>query len=226
MAKTLVIAPLARIGVLLGIVGITGIVANNRFKHAGEWLPTNIPQEMGIWRPIDTPIPRGILLTLGDPQATARAYINDFGEAVQVSVIAAGAFENYHDPTVCVVSNGYFLTSKRNFKIDGPNSGEARAMIFKKTGSNGEVSRMLMYYWQQNRDATTATEPVMGNYRDLSARFRTGYGAVVQGRQTCLVRVYTTIPPLDKDGVQSQRNVHEISQALYRALKESGKAQD
>lgn len=228
MAKMLLTGgtPLARMGVLLGITATLGTFASVRFKHAGDWLPDNVPQEVGVWQGVDTPISKAILASLGAPQAIGRKYVNALGEEVYVSIISAGAFENYHDPTVCVAGNGFLLTGKRNFLLDGPKSGEVRAMVFRQINSStGAPVRILMYYWQQNRDATTATEPVMGNYRDILARFRTGFGAVVQGHQTCLVRVYTFLDPDDEKGVQTQRNVEEISKALYRALKENGESQ-
>jgi hypothetical protein len=37
------------------------------------------------------------------------------------------------------------------------------------------------------------------------------------------MRVYQIIRPEDGNGEQAQRNVHEISVALYRALKENGR---
>jgi hypothetical protein len=163
--------------------------------------------------------------------AQEKDYRNPFSipfpeEVVRASVVAAGPFENYHDPTVCVTGSGFVLTAKKVLPLDGPGNGNVRAMIFKKTvpGPNGDPVdvRMLMYYWQQNRDGSTDTEARMGNYRDWVARFKTGFGAVVLGHQTCLLRVYQQISQWDKNGEQAQRNVHEISVALYRALKESG----
>lgn len=226
MGKMMLTGPLARTGVLLGVTAILGTLSFYKFKHAGNWLPANVPDRVGVWEAIDTPIPEQVLVSLGGsmgpPKAIGRRYVDAFGEEVMVSIIAAGAFENYHDPTVCVVSNGFFLTGKDTFKIDGPGSGDVRAMIFKQTAPNGQAFRILMYYWQQNRDGSTATEPVMGNYRDLAARFRTGFGAVVVGHQTCLVRAYAILGPDDTDGVQTQRNVDEISKAIYRALRKDG----
>jgi hypothetical protein len=213
----------SRIGVLIAVTALLGTFASARFKHAGGWLPS-VPDTIGYWEGADNPPPPSTLHDLGDPMALGKNYINPFGETVYASVVAAGPFENYHDPTVCVTGKGFILTAKKTFPLDGPGSGNVRAMIFRRTLPPPlEDQRMLMYYWQQNRDGTTDTEARMGNYRDWAARFKTGFGAVVLGHQTCLMRIYQIIHPEDQNGEQAQRNVQEISVALYRALKENGK---
>jgi hypothetical protein len=219
-----------RMGVLIAVTAVLGGFASSRFRHAGAWLPS-IPNTIGYWEGADNPPPASMLHLLGDPLALQKDYTNPFSDALRevvvASVVAAGPFENYHDPTVCVTGSGFVLTALKVFPLDGPGGGKVRAMIFKKTGVGRDGkpadARILMYYWQQNRDGSTDTEARMGNYRDWVARLKTGFGAVVLGHQTCLMRVYQQIAPLDRNGEQAQRNVHEISVALYRALKESGK---
>ena len=128
-----------------------------------------MPNTVGVWDSIDQPIDSQVLKGLGDPQASGKTYINPFGERVVASVMAVGPLENYHDPMVCVAGGGgYSLTAKKIFPLDGPKSGNVRAMIFKRRDSN---IRMIMYYWQQNRDGSTDTAARMGNYRDIQSRF-------------------------------------------------------
>lgn len=211
----------SRLGVVIALTALLGTYASASFKKAGEWLPP-MPDNIGIWEGVDTPIDREVLKQLGGPLGEARQYHNAFGESVEASVIAAGSFENYHDPTVCVTGGGFALTGIRNFPIDGPNSGKVRAMIFKNDNTKYGTVRILMYYWQQNRDGSTATEAVMGNYKDTMSRFKTGYGAIVKRNQTCLMRVYAIVGPEDANAEQAQRNVDEVARALYRSLKKSG----
>ena len=211
----------ARLGIVLGLVALLGSYASASFKKAGEWMPP-IPDSFGVWEGVNTPIARDVLEKLGGPQGEAREYHNAFGEAVSASVITAGAFENYHDPTVCVTGGGFNLTAKKIFPVDGPGSGNVRAMIFRNDTTPYGTVRIIMYYWQQNRDGTTATEAVMGNYRDTGSRFKTGYGAIVKRNQTVLMRVYAVVAPDDENGEQAQRNVAEVSRVLYRALKQNG----
>jgi hypothetical protein len=206
---------LLQIGIIIAITAFMGAFVSSRFKRAGSWLPDNIPNKIGYWEGADAPVPRAVLWMLKFPQAVGRKYSSPFGEQVEASVITAGEFENFHDPTVCVPSNGFVLTAKKIFNLNGCN---IRAMVFKRGGM-----RMLMYYWQQTRNGQTDTAARMGNYRDFNARLQSAYGAVFLGQQTVLCRVYTMILPTDPKGVQAQRNVEEVSQALYRALKEDGK---
>ena len=214
-------SPLVQVGALLAVASVLGSFSSLRIRHAGEWLPS-IPDTIGSWTATDTPIPADTLALLGSPQALAREYNTLFNEPVRISVISAGSFISYHDPTVCVSTNGFLLTSVKTFPIDGPGSGTVRAMIFKKDDPTYGVVRMLMYYWQQARDGSTATEAVMGSYRDIGSRFKTGYGDVVKGQQICLIRIYAPIGPDDHGGAQTQRNVDEIAKAVYRAMKTGG----
>ena len=213
--------PVVKMAVIMLVTVLTAWFATYRIAHAGDWLPS-LPDRVGVWSATDTPLPEDTLRLLGGPRAIGREYNNLFNEPVRVSVIAANGFDAYHDPTVCVGGSGFDLTAVRTFTIDGPSSGAVRAMIFKREDSTYGTIRILMYYWQQNRDATTETEPVMGSYRDILTRFKTGAGAVFQGHQTCLVRIYAPIGPEDTNGVQTQRNIEEISREVYRAMKKSG----
>lgn len=209
--------PFIRIGSALAVIALLGSVISYRFARAGDWLP-ELPNRVGPWEARETPIPAAVLASLGYPKALGREYENPLGESVYVSLVAAGPFENYHDPTVCVPANGFRMTALKVFPLDGTGTSRVRAMIFRR----GE-QRILMYYWNQSRDGTTDMEARQSTYRDVAARFRTGFGAVALGRQTCIVRVYAGLGRNDVRGRQSQRNVEELSRAVHYALKEAGK---
>jgi hypothetical protein len=207
--------------ILVGIAAtaLIGGFASYRFTNAGEWLPAP-PSQIGGWTAEEESVPPEILGLLGNPKALAFNYRTPFSERVQVSMVAAGPFENYHDPTVCVGEGAFRLTASRTFPLDGPGSGKVRAMIFKHRAQSR--IRIIMYYWQQNRDGSTDYEPRMGNYRDMAARFETGWSVVARGRQTIILRNYMMFDDEDDPlGVHAQQAVHEVSKAIYRALKES-----
>ena len=199
-----------------------GAFASYRFTRAGEWLPRP-PDTIGVWAATESSVPPDTLARLGNPQASNFAYSSPFSsrtplpENVQVSLVSAGPFENYHDPTVCVGEGAFRLTGTRTITLDGPGSGKARAMVFQHR--RVPDVRIIMYYWQQNRDGSTDHEPRMGSYRDLLARFTTGFGAVVGGRQTVILRNFMIFANEDDpQGVHAQHCVHEVSRSLYRAF--------
>lgn len=230
MAEAIWTGAFMKMAAMIAAVGAAGAFATQRFHDAGEWQPAP-PDNIGLWESTDTPVPQSTLVLLGNPHGAGRKYVNAFGEEVFGTLISAGAFENYHDPTVCVPSAGFGLSGKKLFTLDNkPNGCKVRAMVFKQSrmrdGQTGAPIRILMYYWQQNRDGSTDTAARMGNYRDMDARFQTGYGAVVKGSQTVLVRIYAVISPDDPEGVQAQRNVQEVAEAYYATLKKEGKADE
>lgn len=203
----------------LAMIAFAGTFATYRFRHAGLWLPP-LPESIGNWKAVETPIPKSTLALLGYPMARGYEYQNQFGEVVYSSAVCAGPFENYHDPTVCVTGNGFDLTAKKTLAM-GMGKWKVRAMIFKKSTPNGDM-RIMMYYWTQTRRGNTATEARMGNFRDMFARLQTGYSSVVQGEQNVIMRIYTVIPPDDVDGKQSQYNLNEVCAATYKLMLEDG----
>jgi hypothetical protein len=211
---------ISQIGLMLAAIALAGPFAAYRFKRAGLWFP-KMPDNVRNWRATQMPVSKDQMAMLGNPMADARMYMNPFGEIVESSMVCAGPFENYHDPTVCVVNQGFVMTAKKTMPL-GVGNAQVRAMIFKST--RVENVRILMYYWTQTRDGEVATEARMGNYRDMLARFNTGYDAVVRGKQVVIVRNYAILRPDDPNGMQAQYNLTEISRETYKALKADGEA--
>ncbi|WP_395089176.1 exosortase-associated EpsI family protein [Armatimonas sp.] len=211
-----------QLSVIIGITAALSIFSQKRLESAGGWFPS-VPDTISGWEGTNQPVPQSTLALLGNPRATGREYTNGTGETVLATLVTAGPFENFHDPTVCVGGTGAWeFTSRKEFTLDGPGSAPVRAMIFRQR--NNPKTRIIMYYWQQSRDGNTTCEPMMGNFRDLPARLRTGFGAVILGRQSVLLRVYTVYSETDDSvGLSAQRGVHEISRAYYRALLKEGK---
>lgn len=210
----------AQISLPLAIIALAGTFAAYRFRNAGLWLPP-LPDSVGNWKASDTPILPTTLAMLGNPMANGHEYRNGYGEIVYSSSVCAGPFENYHDPTVCVPGNGFYLTAKKTIPM-GIGNWKVRAMIFKRTSSTAGDIRILMYYWTQTRKGDTATEARMGNFRDIAARFQTGYSAVIKGDQNVILRIYTIIPPTDEEGRQAQHNLNEICRETYKNLLADG----
>ena len=211
----------AQVALPLAVIALVGTFATYRFRNAGQWLPP-LPDEVGNWTATDTPIPKETLSILGYPMARGHEYTNKFGEVVYSTLVCAGPFENYHDPTVCVAGNGFALTAKETLPMD-LRDWNVRAMIFKRSMAQGDL-RIMMYYWTQTRKGVTATEARMGNFRDMAARMQTGYSAVVKGDQNVILRIYTIVQPDDPDGVQAQRNLNEVCRATYQKLIADGEA--
>jgi len=210
-------------GLVLGfvLVSFAGAFATLRMIRAGGWLPA-VPEAINLFESTVVPPNTEVLAQLGYPRSVGRIYRHVLGDTVELSVVTAGMFENYHDPTVCVGGGDYRLTAVGTaFLADGADAQRARSMVFRNRRDSN--MRILMYYWQQNRDGTTDTEARMGNLRDIVARLRTGYGAVVSGHQTVLVRVFTVYrAERDPLAEHAQRTVDEVSRAVHRRLMTEG----
>ena len=207
-----------RLAAILLPTALLALFTTYRMGRAGEWLPPlpfNIRE--GAWSGRDAPLCEGTLAMLGHPKAAGRIYVNPFGEWVSVSVIAADSFDAYHEPTVCSTGYGFYLKAETRPTMAGPGT-TVRAMLLRNQDTG---QRLILYYWLQNADGTTDTEKRMGNYRDIAARLRTGYGAIVQGQRTVLVRIFSPVPPEDVSGLTTSRNLWQVSLRLYAAMNQT-----
>lgn len=213
---------ISKMTAIIGVAAALSIFSQKRLEWAGGWFP-GVPDQIGMWEGMQQPVSQDTLALLGFPRALQRVYTNGTGDSVLATLVTAGPFENFHDPTVCVGGNGSWeFTAGKEFLLDGLGTAPVRAMIFRRR--DNPKLRIIMYYWQQSRDGATTCEPMMGNYRDLPARLRTGYGAVILGRQSVLLRIYTAYSEDDDpEGLNAQRSVHTICRAYYRALLKEGK---
>lgn len=202
------------------VVGLGGIWSTTRLLAAGTWLPT-VPESIAEWDGTVVPSDPAVLDILGNPRMVGRTFRNAFGDRVEFSLVTAGMFENYHDPTVCVGGGDYRMTGSREVPLGELGAdNRARAMVFRHRRNPDH--RILMWYWQQFEDGSTDTESRMGNFRDLRARLRTGFGAIVLGRRTVLVRVFAPFDVRrDPDAWLVQSQVREIADAVHRHLKGS-----
>jgi len=219
-------ADLARrqgLAALLVATGSLSLFITARFARAGEWLPP-LPERIvgagGVeWRSQPSQLSAQSLAILGNPKWDARLYHNALGEEVAVCFIAAGSFDAYHDPTVCMTGNGFHRSAERLVPIDPTRPEESRqfrSFVFRHAHDRTAV---VLYYWLQHQDGGTDTANRMGTYRDLWARLKTGWGAVVQGRQTVIVRVLAVVPPHDLESApQARRNVRRVAEAVQRAM--------
>jgi Protein of unknown function (DUF3485) len=210
---------------IAGAAGL-GLLSAVRLDYAGQWVPRLRPT-FGQWDITEQSVEKSVYSTLRFPtQIYSRSYRNPMGEEVNASLVTAGPFENYHDPTVCVGGEGgaFMRTGQKIVSLDPEGKVKARAFIFQHR--QDPKWRILMYYWQQNRDAATSYEPRMGTYQDIRARLETGAGAIIKGDQTCIIRIFGVFhEDADPLGTQTQRNVNEVSLHFYNTLREEGKKQ-
>ncbi len=219
---TLIWAPVARRRLAIGslavlVVAMFGTWSTTRLVAAGSWLPS-VPETIGEWEGTVVPADVETLRVLGNPRMVGRTYRNPFNDRVEFSLVTAGMFENYHDPTVCVGGGDYRLTATRTVPI-GVGDAEARAMVFRHRRTPDH--RIVMWYWQQFQDGSTDTESRMGNFRDFTARLRTGYSSIVEGKKTVIVRIFAPCDiRRDSDAGLAQFQVSQIAQAVHRHLRE------
>ncbi len=195
------------------VVALIGQFMDYRMEQAGEWLPP-FPLKIGWWSSSDQYISKTDLAILGNPKYMARVYTDPLGDMVSVSVFSASSMSTYHDPRSCSLGMGYTMTAQMP-KLLNPGGPYARAMVFHRNNQ-----RVIMYYWLQNRDGSVFTKGAIRH--DLMTRLSSIpiiFNSVLTGRQTCVIRVYASIPPGDADGVRTRNNVAFFAHQVYQALK-------
>jgi hypothetical protein len=206
-----------RLGTLLTVTALLGLFIGARLERRGEWLPV-VPDQIGAWEAVDTPLEEMTVKTLGNPKTLGREYRNPFDERIQAHIIATASFDAYHEPAICMAGYGYSLTAETFLPLFGPQN-FARAMILKNDTSE---QRVLMLYWIQYEDGTTSGRGNLRTYNDLVPRLKTGLTTTTTGKQSVIVRVYIPINPLDPNGRQARRSLWEVSRGLYDGVKKDG----
>jgi hypothetical protein len=213
--------PLARIlSIIFGVTALLILFVEVRLNQQGRWIPKDLPLKVGGWDAADMPLSGYALQQLGNPPAIGRRYTNLFNERIDAHVIATATFDAYLEPTIVWAGYGYQLTGERVAAPFGK-AGQVRQMLLQ---SVRDGSRILMYYWIQGEDGTTAARGSLRDYRDVLPRLGLGMNALFGNSQKCIVRVYTQLHPMDPKGLQARRSMDEISAALYKSLKAQGSA--
>jgi hypothetical protein len=206
--------PFETLGIVLGLTSLLVIYSGLRLKQMGHWLPSLPDDVHGIWTSAEAPLPRAALVQLGSPASDGRQFLNPFRERVEAHIIATQSFDAYQESGVLLTRYGYSQTAEKIIPLFGKDR-PIRALILRNL-STGQ--RVLMYYWVQYRDGSTATRRTPRSGRDIAPRLRIGLEAVLKGEPNCIVRVYTQIHPADVKGNQARRNLNEISKALYETM--------
>ncbi|MDX1933063.1 MAG: hypothetical protein SFU56_10700 [Capsulimonadales bacterium] len=204
--------------VVFGVTAILLFVIGIRLQQRGRWLP-ELPTEIGSWIGARKDVPRIALEALGNPLSRGVEFSNVFEERVQAQVFATSDFESYLDPKVFMARYRYGLTAQREIPLFGKDGG-VRGLVFRGVEGN---DRVLMYYWVQYRDGRTSATESLTQKEDLLTRVRLGAEATLRGTENCVVRVWVSILPNDRNGVQSRRNMDEVCRAIHDSLKEQGR---
>jgi hypothetical protein len=203
---------------LFGITAVLVMVVTIRLGQRGQWLP-EMPDDIGAWSAADMPLAPSALQILGSPPSRGRRYSNLYGEKVEAHVISTATFEAYTEPKNVMAGYGYALTAEKRIPLFDKYGG-VRALILRSDAENG--ARLLMYYWIQSNDGMTTTRGSLRNYTDILPRMRLGVNAVVDPKQSVIVRVYTNIHNADTLGLQARRNMNEIARAIHQELMKQG----
>jgi hypothetical protein len=204
--------------ILFGLTALIVALVTIRLGQRGQWLP-EMPGDIGAWSAADMPLTRSSLQLLGMPPSRGRRYSNLFGEKTEAHVIATATFEAYTEPKIVMAGYGYALTAEKRLPLFDKYGG-VRALVLR---NDNEGSRILMYYWIQYTDGTTQTRGSLRSYSDLFPRFRLGVNAVMDPKQSVIVRAYTQVHPADRDGLQARRNMNEIARAIHQELLKQGR---
>lgn len=210
--------PYRSLSILFSVTAVIALVVCTRLAHEGIWFP-DVPQTIGNWSATEVPLTREALAQLGAPPANGFRYTNPFSERVDTNVISTITYAAYHDPPICMSGYGYEMTAEKILPVFGPDT-HIRAMILK---SDTDGQRILMYSWIQNKDGSTDSGKGLTLHSDIKARFTVGANKTFTAEPSCIIRAYIQIHPADRFGLQARRNLNQVCQGIYDALKADGR---
>ncbi|GAB4466625.1 MAG: hypothetical protein OHK0029_38090 [Armatimonadaceae bacterium] len=211
---------LRTLSILMSVTAVLLLLISFRLSQRGDWIPRQMPVEIGAWYAADMPLSRYTLEQLGNPPSEGRRYTNPFNERVDVQIIATSSYDAFLEPLILFAGFGYSLTAEKNMDTLGK-AGKIRANVLQNVNDG---SRLLLYQWIQFEDGTVLPTRSVRDLGDTFHRLQLGVESIFMGKRSCIVRAYTQIHPADTQGTQSRRNIEAISRALYDAMREQGNA--
>lgn len=204
--------------IAFAVTTLLALFIGTRLSQQGQWLPP-VPNTIadGLWTATDVPLDAKTLSELGTPNVYGRRYTNPFDEHVDAHIIAAASIESYHEPAFCMAGYGYHQTAQKILYPFGPGK-PVRAIILSRQTGNAAPMRILLYFWVQDQKGNTSIHGSFRAYQDYVPRMNLGFKSAFDGGQSCIVRAYTVVHPLDPDGRQARRDLDAVTHGLYQAL--------
>ena len=206
--------PLVRLTTVCAVLAALCIAIDARMARAGKWLPALPPNLLG-WTSTNAPLPQATLAYMDNPRAVQRVFHAASGADVYVSVIAVNGIESFHDPTVCAEGSGFQQVDVQPAPLDDKGQATARALGFQQG-----AARIVMIYWRQDRAGVVEADPLPEWKSLLSAGAVHPNYQLLLGRQECVARVFALVPPADRDGAATCRDVLGLSRAVYEQLQQ------
>lgn len=199
-----------QMGVVLSVGALACLALNSRLSHTSGWLITPPIQIGTVWTAVDTPLSADVTGPLGSPEAVGYEYRSPLDEKIYFQAFAPTGFESYREPT----SFGIFsISAQRQLNLFGPDK-PVRAWVLRQPSS---PLRVIMYAWLQDKQGHTRIFGSRGMQQGLVERLNIGTQQLQNNSSWCLIRLYTTVPALDINGVQARRNLETVAQAIYKS---------
>lgn len=111
------------------LVGLIMVLATLLANHIIGRLPVpkphpvpieNFPRQVGEWHGgADQSVDASVQKVLSTARIVTRTYTDSHGDAVELLLLTASDYKDFHDPNVCFPGQGWTLTNQRTVDIDG-----------------------------------------------------------------------------------------------------------
>ncbi len=130
------------IGLALVVMALLADHAFGRLKPARPHLVPveTFPSRIGEWNSIETlSIDPEVQKKLSTARMVERVYQNRTGQTVNLLLLTAGDYKDFHDPNVCFPAQGFALTDNRSLKI-------GKQAMNSMVATQGATSSYVLYW--------------------------------------------------------------------------------
>jgi len=135
---------------VLAIIGLamilTAIAANHTFGRLQYAQPhllpiETFPRRIGRWKQEgeDRPIDQEVIKVLPTAHIVDRVYRDASGQIINLLMLTASDYKDFHDPNICLPGNGWQLSDRTTFLFQGQNINKMRA--------SQRNTHLLVFYW-------------------------------------------------------------------------------
>ena len=203
--------------VLVAFVACLGIIiATARWQSVSQrknasWMPSPPLAAYG-YRVTEQRVNTGYLNQIGNPAATMYAFTKPKNPIFILTIVSGAHLDAFHDPTVCVTQGDYQFTRIMPSRANG----NVRRMLF--TSVTKPKNRMIMDYWEQDKNGKIETNAKMGRIRNIPGRIIKGLKQLDAESATVINRLHTECQD-DASLSTAEREMDQLSQNIQQHLK-------
>ena len=162
-------------------VVVSGYTQHRQVQAQSKWMPI-APVQIGRYKTRLVDVDPQFLALVGNPKAKLYEYKAAGASDIVMTVVNGAHLDAYHDPTICMAQGDYVYRGQ----LATPPGLNVRRLSF--ASQSRPSHRLILDYWEQDRDGGIETAAKMGRLKHLPNRILKGLRQLVGTPPVVIIR--------------------------------------